>query len=112
LALRKDEIHNSHQGGSYHQMRNGSREFMSTLANYKIPIAVVTTRPGKVIEEAIEAVGVHSFFDAVVTAEDVYRASLTQKCSCTLLGFSVSSRRGASCLGTPIRWWKLRMTHV
>ncbi|PWZ38237.1 5-amino-6-(5-phospho-D-ribitylamino)uracil phosphatase, chloroplastic [Zea mays] len=73
LALRKDEIHSSLRGGSYHQMRNGSREFMSTLANYKIPIAVVTTRPRKVIEEAIEAVGVRSFFDAVVTAEDVYR---------------------------------------
>ncbi|KAF8675253.1 hypothetical protein HU200_047926 [Digitaria exilis] len=73
LASRKEEIHSSLRGGSFYQMRNGSREFMSTLANYKIPIAVATTRPRKVIEEAIEAVGVQSFFDAIVAAEDVYR---------------------------------------
>ncbi|CAN6171959.1 unnamed protein product [Urochloa humidicola] len=73
LASRKEEIHSSLRGGSFYQMRNGSREFMSTLANYKIPIAVATTRPRKVIEEAIEAVGVRNFFDAVVAAEDVYR---------------------------------------
>jgi 5-amino-6-(5-phospho-D-ribitylamino)uracil phosphatase len=73
LALRKEEIHCSLRGGTFYQMRNGSRDFMSTLANYKIPLAVTTTRPRKVIEEAIEAVGVRGFFDAVVAAEDVYR---------------------------------------
>ncbi|GJM99600.1 hypothetical protein PR202_ga16720 [Eleusine coracana subsp. coracana] len=73
LASRKEEIHCSLRGGTFYQMRNGSREFMSTLANYKIPLAVATTRPRKVIEEAIEAVGVRSFFDAIVSAEDVYR---------------------------------------
>ncbi|GJN34699.1 hypothetical protein PR202_gb23385 [Eleusine coracana subsp. coracana] len=73
LASRKEEIHCSLRGGTFYQMRNGSREFMSTLANYKIPLAVATTRPRKVVEEAIEAVGVRSFFDAIVSAEDVYR---------------------------------------
>ncbi|KAL6593045.1 hypothetical protein ACP70R_049131 [Stipagrostis hirtigluma subsp. patula] len=73
LASRKEEIHYSLRGGAFYQMRNGSREFMSTLANYKIPLAVATTRPRKVIEEAIEAVGVRSFLDAIVAAEDVYR---------------------------------------
>ncbi|XP_062199099.1 5-amino-6-(5-phospho-D-ribitylamino)uracil phosphatase, chloroplastic-like [Phragmites australis] len=73
LASRKEEIRCSLRGRAFYQMRNGSREFMSTLANYKIPLAVVSTRPRKVIEEAIEAVGVRSFFDVVVAAEDVYR---------------------------------------
>lgn len=73
LASRKDEIHCNLRGGAFYQMRDGSREFMSTLANYKIPLAVASTRPRKVIEEAIEAVGVRSFFEAVVAAEDVYR---------------------------------------
>lgn len=73
LASRKEEIHRNLRGGAFYQMRNGSREFMSTLANYKIPLAVASTRPRKAIEEAIEAVGLRSFFDAVVAAEDVHR---------------------------------------
>ncbi|BAF25889.1 5-amino-6-(5-phospho-D-ribitylamino)uracil phosphatase, chloroplastic [Oryza sativa Japonica Group] len=73
LSSRKEEIRCNLRGTAFYQMRNGSREFMSTLANYKIPLAVATTRPRKVIEEAIDAVGVRSFFDAVVAAEDVYR---------------------------------------
>jgi len=73
LAARKEEIHRALRGGASCQMRDGSREFMSTLANYKIPLAVASTRPRKVIEESIEAVGARGFFDAVVAAEDVYR---------------------------------------
>ena len=74
LASRKEEIHRALRGGaSSYQMRDGSREFMSTLANYKIPLAVASTRPRKVVEEAIEAVGARGFFAAMMTAEDVYR---------------------------------------
>ncbi|CAM0953126.1 unnamed protein product [Alopecurus aequalis] len=73
LASRKEEIHRALRGSASYQMRDGSREFMSTLANYKIPLAVASTRPRKVVEEAIEAVGVRGFFAAVVAAEDVYR---------------------------------------
>jgi HAD superfamily hydrolase (TIGR01509 family) len=73
LASRKEEIHRALRGGVSYQMRDGSREFMSTLANYKIPLAVASTRPRKVIEESIEAVGARGFFAAVVAAEDVYR---------------------------------------
>lgn len=75
LAARKEEIHRALRGGgaASYQMRDGSREFMSTLANYKIPLAVASTRPRKVIEEAIESVGARGFFAAVVAAEDVYR---------------------------------------
>ncbi|KAG8057796.1 hypothetical protein GUJ93_ZPchr0002g23765 [Zizania palustris] len=73
LSSRKEEIRCNLRGSAFHQMRNGSREFMTTLANYNIPLAVATTRPRKVIEEAIDAFGVRSFFEAVVAAEDVYR---------------------------------------
>lgn len=46
---------------------------MSTLVNNNIPIAVASTRPKKYLQAAIEAVGVEGSFDAIVTAEDVYR---------------------------------------
>lgn len=72
LASRKEEIHRSLQGGFY-QLRSGSREFITTLMSHKIPMAVASTRPRKSLQEAIEAVGVQGSFDAVVTAEDVYR---------------------------------------
>ncbi|MQM07766.1 hypothetical protein Taro_040609 [Colocasia esculenta] len=72
LAARKEEIYQGLQGGFY-RLRPGSQEFMSTLANHKIPIAVASTRPRKYLEAAIEAVGVEGSFDAIVTAEDVHR---------------------------------------
>ncbi|CAA7390907.1 unnamed protein product [Spirodela intermedia] len=72
LATRKEEIFQGLQGGFY-QLRPGSQEFMSALANNNIPIAVASTRPKKYLQAAIEAVGVEGSFDAIVTAEDVYR---------------------------------------
>uniref|UniRef100_A0A1D1YX55 Phosphorylated carbohydrates phosphatase TM_1254 n=1 Tax=Anthurium amnicola TaxID=1678845 RepID=A0A1D1YX55_9ARAE len=72
LAARKEEIHQGLQGGFY-RLRPGSREFMSTLANHKIPIAVASTRPRKRLEAGIEAVGVEGSFHAIVAAEDVHR---------------------------------------
>ena len=72
LASRKEEIHRNLQGGFY-QLRSGSREFITTLISHKIPMAVASTRPKASLQEAIEAVGVQGSFDAVVTAEDVYR---------------------------------------
>lgn len=72
LAARKEEIYQGLQGG-FHRLRPGSHEFMSTLANHKIPIAVASTRPKKYLDAAIEAVGVEGSFDAIVAAEDVHR---------------------------------------
>lgn len=72
LACRKEEIHRSLEGGFY-QLRSGSREFITTLISHKIPMAVASTRPRASLQEAIEAIGVQGSFDAVVTAEDVYR---------------------------------------
>lgn len=72
LAARKEDIYQGLQGG-FHQLWPGSQEFMSTLENHKIPIAVASTRPRKYLEAAIEAVGVDGSFDAIVAAEDVHR---------------------------------------
>lgn len=72
LASRKEEIHQSLQGG-YYQLRSGSREFITTLMSHKIPMALASTRPRESLQEAIQAVGVQNSFDAIVTAEDVYR---------------------------------------
>lgn len=72
LASRKEEIHQNLQGGFY-QIRSGSREFVSTLTSHSIPVAVVSTRPRRFLEEAMESVGLQHSFDAIVAAEDVYR---------------------------------------
>ncbi|KAJ3689317.1 hypothetical protein LUZ61_018481 [Rhynchospora tenuis] len=73
MAARKEEIIKNLQNGAFYQVRNGSREFMNTLVKHNIPIAVASTRPRKVLEEAIESTGVQSFLNVVVSAEDVHR---------------------------------------
>eukprot|EP00249_Psilotum_nudum_P028933 c38955_g1_i1 orf=473-1705(-) len=72
LARRKEGLYQEMQGGIY-RVRPTSREFVFTLKNYKIPIAVVSTRPRKFLERAIEAIGMEGLFNVVVAAEDVYR---------------------------------------
>lgn len=72
LASRKEEILNSLQGGIY-RLRDGSEEFVNLLMNYKIPMALVSTRSRKSLETAMRATGVDGYFDAVVAADDVYR---------------------------------------
>ncbi|MBA0778015.1 hypothetical protein Gotri_005951 [Gossypium trilobum] len=39
----------------------------------EIPMALVSTRPRKVLETAIRAIGMEGFFSVIVAAEDVYR---------------------------------------
>lgn len=73
LASRKEAIQQNLEGGFY-QIRSGSQEFVSTLMRHRIPIAVASTRPRRVVEEAMEAVGLlQNSLDAIVAAEDVYR---------------------------------------
>lgn len=72
LASRKEVIQQNLHGGFY-QIRSGSQEFLSTLIRHRIPIAVASTRPRRVLEEAMEAVGLQNSLDAIVAAEDVYR---------------------------------------
>lgn len=72
LGQRGEEIFQELQGGIYRQ-KPGSREFVLTLKKHNIPYALASTRPRRVIEKAIEAVGLEGEFNVVVTAEDVLR---------------------------------------
>ncbi|KAL9667319.1 hypothetical protein QQ045_001670 [Rhodiola kirilowii] len=72
MASRKEDIYQSLQGGIY-RIRNGSREFVNVLMHYKIPMALVSTRPRKILENAIVDIGIEGCFTAIVTAEDVHR---------------------------------------
>ncbi|XP_022718386.1 5-amino-6-(5-phospho-D-ribitylamino)uracil phosphatase, chloroplastic-like [Durio zibethinus] len=72
MAARKEEIYQALQGGIY-RLRDGSQEFVNALTRYKIPIALVSTRPRKVLETAIRAIGIEGFFSVIIAAEDVHR---------------------------------------
>lgn len=72
MANRKEEIYQALQGGIYSLMP-GSKEFVGVLMHYKIPMALVSTRPRKVIESAMGEVGIVENFSVIVAAEDVHR---------------------------------------
>ncbi|KAI9175184.1 hypothetical protein LWI28_028616 [Acer negundo] len=72
MASRMEEIHQALQGGIY-RLRNGSKEFVNVLMHYKIPMALVSTRPRKALETAIMTVGIKEYFTEIVAAEDVHR---------------------------------------
>ncbi|XP_042510325.1 5-amino-6-(5-phospho-D-ribitylamino)uracil phosphatase, chloroplastic-like [Macadamia integrifolia] len=72
MASRKEEIYQGLQGGIY-RLRRGSQEFVNVLMNYKIPMALVSTRPRKALEIAIGAIGIEGYFSVIVAAEDVHR---------------------------------------
>lgn len=72
MASRKEEIYQALQGGMY-RLRSGSHEFVNVLMNYKIPMALVSTRPRKTLETAIGTIGIEGYFSVIVAAEDVYR---------------------------------------
>ncbi|XP_043716937.1 5-amino-6-(5-phospho-D-ribitylamino)uracil phosphatase, chloroplastic-like [Telopea speciosissima] len=72
MTSRKEEIYQGLQGGIY-RLRRGSQEFVNVLMNYKIPMALVSTRPKKTVEIAIGAIGIEGFFSVILAAEDVHR---------------------------------------
>lgn len=72
MASRKEEIYWALQGGIY-RLRTGSLEFVKVLMNYKIPMALVSTRPKETLTTAIRTVGFEGIFNAIVAAEDVHR---------------------------------------
>ncbi|XAR55065.1 Sugar-terminal-phosphatase [Bertholletia excelsa] len=72
MANRKEEIYQALQGGIY-RFRPDSQEFVNVLMHYKIPIALVSTRPRKTLETAIGAIGIEGVFNVIVAAEDVHR---------------------------------------
>ncbi|KAK9277167.1 hypothetical protein L1049_006706 [Liquidambar formosana] len=72
MASRREEIYQALQGGIY-RLRTGSQEFVNILMHYKIPMALVSTRPRKTLETAIGTIGIEGYFNAIVAAEDVHR---------------------------------------
>ncbi|KAK7358621.1 hypothetical protein VNO77_00557 [Canavalia gladiata] len=72
MANRKEEIYKALQGGIYTLMP-GSKEFVSVLMHYKIPMALVSTRPRKTLESAVGEFGIEDNFNVIVAAEDVHR---------------------------------------
>ncbi|EEF51186.1 5-amino-6-(5-phospho-D-ribitylamino)uracil phosphatase, chloroplastic [Ricinus communis] len=72
MATRKEEIYQALQGGIY-RLRSGSKEFVNVLMHYKIPMALISTRPRKTLESAIGSIGIEGYFSAIVAAEDVHR---------------------------------------
>ncbi|PIA49445.1 hypothetical protein AQUCO_01300333v1 [Aquilegia coerulea] len=72
MSSRKEEIYQRLQGGIYRSLA-GSREFVNVLMNYKIPMALVSTRPKNTLETAIRSIEFEGFFSVIVAAEDVHR---------------------------------------
>lgn len=72
MSSRKEEIHQALQGGIY-RFRSGSEALLNVLTHYKVPVALVSTRPRKSLERAIAVIGIEGMFSVIVTAEDVYR---------------------------------------
>ncbi|KAK1313143.1 hypothetical protein QJS10_CPA06g00312 [Acorus calamus] len=72
MASRKEEIYRGLQGGFY-QVRSGSKEFVNTLINHNIPMALASTRPRNSIQSDVETVGMEGLFNVIVAAEDVFR---------------------------------------
>ncbi|KAL2544119.1 Haloacid dehalogenase-like hydrolase (HAD) superfamily protein [Forsythia ovata] len=72
MATRKEEIYQALQGGIY-RFRSGSQDLVNVLMHYKVPMALVSTRPRKYLEIAMRAIGIEGVFNVIVAAEDVYR---------------------------------------
>ncbi|KAK1284070.1 hypothetical protein QJS10_CPB21g00446 [Acorus calamus] len=72
MASRKEEVFRGLQGGFF-RVRSGSKEFVNTLINCNVPMALASTRPRQSIQSDIEAVGMGGLFNVIVAAEDVYR---------------------------------------
>lgn len=69
LAARKEAVYQKLRGRFY-QLRPGVLDFLNTLVEFDIPIAIATSRPRTSLEEEIKAVGLQGYFDAIVAAED------------------------------------------
>jgi len=69
LAARKEVIYQMLRGG-YYQLRPGVLDFLNTLVDFEIPIAIASLRSRKSLEEGIKTVGLQGYFDAVIALED------------------------------------------
>lgn len=69
LATHKKVIYQTLRGGCY-QLRPGVLDFLNTLVDFDIPIAIVSPHSRKILEEGIRAVGLQGYFDAIIALED------------------------------------------
>ncbi|KAK1647524.1 hypothetical protein QYE76_065329 [Lolium multiflorum] len=72
LAARKEVIYQKLRGRFY-QLRPGVLDFLNTLVESDIPIAIAASRPRTSLEEGIKSVGLQGYFDVVVATEDFCR---------------------------------------
>ncbi|TVU14939.1 hypothetical protein EJB05_38436, partial [Eragrostis curvula] len=69
LAARKEVIYQTLRGG-YYKLRPGVLDFLNTLVDFDIPIAIATPRTQTSLEEGIRTVGLQGYFDVIVALED------------------------------------------
>ncbi|WVZ86689.1 hypothetical protein U9M48_033438 [Paspalum notatum var. saurae] len=69
LAARKEVIYQTLRGG-YYKLRPGVLDFLNTLVDSDIPIAIAASRSRKSLEEGIKTVGLQGYFDAIIALED------------------------------------------
>ncbi|XP_062185518.1 5-amino-6-(5-phospho-D-ribitylamino)uracil phosphatase, chloroplastic-like [Phragmites australis] len=68
LAARKELIYQTLRGG-YYKLRPGVLDFLNTLVDFDIPIAIAAPRSRMILEEGIKTVGLQGYFDAIVALE-------------------------------------------
>uniref|UniRef100_A0A0A9DGR5 Genetic modifier n=1 Tax=Arundo donax TaxID=35708 RepID=A0A0A9DGR5_ARUDO len=69
LAARKEVIYQTLRGG-YYKLRPGVLDFLNTLVDFDIPMAIAAPRSRLSLEEGIKTVGLQGYFDAIVALED------------------------------------------
>lgn len=72
IASRKEFIYKTLCRRLY-RVRPGTLEFLSTVINYDVPIALVSNLSRRSLKEAVDFIGLKDCFDAMVSAQDVGR---------------------------------------
>lgn len=75
LAARREEILAALLGGRKPLVPGGVTQLMDMLQRNQSPLALVSSAPEKRVLPALASAGLEGRFDAVVTADDVYRGS-------------------------------------
>eukprot|EP00891_Asterochloris_glomerata_P007008 jgi/Astpho2/7008/Aster-01862 len=73
LAARKEEIYRELLGDRMPLVPSGLQKLMDTLNTHTVPVAVACSAPEARVKQVLEASGLATQLEAVVTAEDVYR---------------------------------------
>ncbi|KAK9806140.1 hypothetical protein WJX72_003083 [[Myrmecia] bisecta] len=73
LATRHEEIYKKLLGDRKPMVPSGVRNLLDTLAKHNVPVALACSAPEARIKAALRDTELAGSFDAVVTAEDVYR---------------------------------------